>query len=442
MHHRRPFFTTLVLGAIAHCSLQTGCVSPDEVEQANIRAMDEDQTPASKLRKTNPEADSHNPFLYPPSKPSASDAMEEACALNLRAERLFHVPPADDYPKHEDGTPTGDWREYKNRPDYAWDLLGRQEKIEQTLQEIALQVCKTLYRDPSEVQLDPNKPLVLSFQPNRGSLAWAIERRNEYRIVISTLAEKIPEYSEEKYIDELKGIMAHEMTHIYQYDDEDGKKEAERLLHGDEKLINLAQRSRMVEGIADFVRTQTGWVKDFSEIDRASQLGEWGEPFVTIDPITKKDKVEFNGPTYQGLGWFFTWLEHKDPGIAYRLNQSMDSFDGRGWTFERFKDPTLTGHSVQYMWNKYREWANQPLCSNACGGAYFCESLIPEKCGKNNLGMQRCVDKPGACIQIYKPVCGCDGKTYSNACFAAQAGVSLRARVSCEDFAENLRTVE
>jgi Kazal-type serine protease inhibitor domain len=59
-----------------------------------------------------------------------------------------------------------------------------------------------------------------------------------------------------------------------------------------------------------------------------------------------------------------------------------------------------------------------------CAATDYCAAMT---CGAAG----QCQTRPQVCFEIYQPVCGCDGKQYSNSCVAAGAGDNVASAGPC-----------
>lgn len=110
-----------------------------------------------------------------------------------------------------------------------------------------------------------------------------------------------------------------------------------------------------------------------------------------------------------------------------------------------FKKPTHLSHSLIKCGEKKKHTMKDAIAllllscvalaasqEHKCGVGIPCPlgqycAYAPGKCGGSGV----CQIPPTMCPELYAPMCGCDGKTYSGPCQAFAAGVSVKSVGAC-----------
>jgi hypothetical protein len=199
---------------------------------------------------------------------------------------------------------------------------GTAEAAKATILQISREVCRVLYRKASEVR--GANALELDIHDYAG-VAGKWGDLGDIGIEISTQHLQNVKNQGRDVGAEIKGILFHEITHMYQNDDK-----PEGTWSG---LANY------YEAGADAVRIRAGFVPSGCQPGKS---GQWYDH------------------NYCSGGWWWLWVDTKYPGFIYRLNLQMKGNDNKAW--QPTTATSIAGVSLDALWTEYKT-------ASCCSGA-------------------------------------------------------------------------
>jgi hypothetical protein len=167
------------------------------------------------------------------------------------------------------------------------------------LQSAALKVCEILYHQPSEV---PKVPSIKFVVEDMDGVAYTAGHE------VHLSSQYLKDYRGDLKT-EISGVVHHEFTHVYQYNDGPGW---------------------LIEGMADFVRYRSGLI-----------------------PPSNRGRGGHYDDAYQTTAFFLVWLDDAHQDFGYQMNQSLTDKDNKEWSTDVFK--ALAGKDVDTLWSDYQD---------------------------------------------------------------------------------------
>lgn len=202
-------------------------------------------------------------------------------------------------------------------------LGGTTEAVVATVQQMGREICRYLYRSADEVR--PANEIELIVDPMYTGIA--AKSGNVGKVRVRFGANYLATYTGD-VSREVKGILYHEMTHIYQHDDKPEGQGAG----------GWAGLPAYYESHADAVRTHMG----YSSCGAPNKTGNW------------------DTGAYCARAHWWLFLDNKYPDFLYKLNLQMRGGDNMVWTPAR--GATIVNKSFEVLWSEYQAAA-------CCAGA-------------------------------------------------------------------------